>query len=373
MSFETYTTSFDSAIEETARQSLATHDVLEPLDNWKPNVNNNNGLVLTHKTSNRQYELTPHALNQLCVKSRVPTTIAKFLETTKKPNGEILWEPDTKDAEILCDIFNHHIWNGDRFDQEKPYLVRTNNDDNTIRAFLSERYAIVNNVWYLEKIREQFADTEIRAARWRGNADTIYGELIFPETRRQYDDSTYYAGLSIGNSEIGVRNVSLRSFVFREVCSNGLTKSDKEISRKNWKHLGSPKLDEIEKWIATIVARGNDSAFNLIEQSQNMLNMSVPADAMAGVFTQLLSQLKMSQSEQRKAWQFLEKERGVIDEKANSVFGIHSALTRYAQTLDNEAWVRTEESSSKLLDYNQDRVNRLVANAPNIDIEHLVV
>ena len=372
MSLETYTQPFSEAIETTARQSLATHDVLEPLGNWQPDVADNGGLVLTHKTSNRQYRLTNTALNQLCIKSKIPQTIPKFLAPQLNAKGETIFERDSRDTQLVVDILRHHIFNSDRYDQDKPYLVRTNNDDNTIRAFLSEKYAIVNNVWFLEKLQEYIGDTEVLAARWRGDADTIYGELIFPNTRQEYDDSVYYAGLAVGNSEIGTRRAVLDSFIFREVCTNGLTSKSSSANRQSWVHLGSPKLDEIEEWIATVVAMGNDNAVQTIQEMQKMREIGIDKEDMAGVFVQLMQKLKIANREQSKIWQFLDEERGVIGDNAASVFGIHSALTRYAQTLDNSDWVKMEETSSKLLAYDSDKIKKMSVNASKIDIEHLV-
>jgi hypothetical protein len=367
------TISFENAIKATAQASLATHDIAEPLNNWQCTVTDENRLALTHKPSGQPYTLTNWAFSQLCTKSGLSTTLRKHLENPRNIKGDILFERTKQDTEWVRDAFNLHIFHPERFDQEKPYLIRTNTEDNTIRAFLSEKYAVVNNVWMLEKILENLGNREVLATRWRGNADTLYGELIFPEEKQTFNDSDYYPGISIGNSEIGQRRVSLDAFVYRLVCTNGMIERNSIGGRQNWKHLGTPKLKDIERWITSRLETGFDPQMQLIERVQNAISVKIPEIALGAVFSQILSNISIDFNSQKKAWKYIDHERGVSGSDANSLFGIHSAVTRYVQTLPNEEWVKTEENAEKILTYSEDKVSRLIANAANVDISHLAV
>ena len=362
----------DQAIEKTAQASLGTRDITDSIGSWAPEVGEGNQIVLRHKPTDRTYRLTPHAMTQLCLKSGLMTTLPKLLEPKTNVKGEVLYERTKSDADLVRGLFAHHLWNADRFDQEKPYLIRTNNDDGTIRAVLSERYSVVNNVWFLEQIQKHLGGREVQATRWRGDADTLYGELIFPDEVQKLNDSDYFPGLTIGNSEIGIRRVSLESFVYRLICTNGMIGRD-TIANKRWKHLGAPKLDDISGWVESIMSVGHSHTLDMIEGMQKMLDIAIPESAMGGVFTQLGTTLKLRQEEQKGAWQYLDHERAVIDDKANSLFGIHSAYTRYAQTLDNESWSKMELTASELVKYDKPRIDRLIANAHNVDVEFLAV
>jgi len=69
--------SFDDAIQQTALDSLATHDITAPLKEWRPEVSPNNQLVLRNLESDKSYTFTKNALNQLLTKSGLSTTVGK--------------------------------------------------------------------------------------------------------------------------------------------------------------------------------------------------------------------------------------------------------------------------------------------------------
>ncbi len=60
-----------------------------------------------------------------------------------------------------------------------------------------------------------------RLSHWRGDADTLWGNVLIPDTIRQESDSDYGGMVSIGNSEIRERRITSRPSVFRAICFNG--------------------------------------------------------------------------------------------------------------------------------------------------------
>ena len=62
-----------------------------------------------------------------------------------------------------------------RLDPEKKYRLRTYTDG-TCRAFVTDRYAPIDNRWYLEQLKQNLP--EGRLSHWRGDEDTIYGNIL---------------------------------------------------------------------------------------------------------------------------------------------------------------------------------------------------
>ena len=61
-----------------------------------------------------------------------------------------------------------------------------------MRAMLSNKYAIVNNQWMMEVIQEAVPNGML--SHWRGDADTMYGNVLIPDSIREEDDSDYAIG-----------------------------------------------------------------------------------------------------------------------------------------------------------------------------------
>jgi hypothetical protein len=105
--------------------------------------------------------------------------------------GKILYERDEQDGNTLCTIINNAKR---RLKSTKKYLWRTR-QDGTLRAMLTDKYAIVNNEWLLEVWQRLIPGG--RLSHWRGDSDTIYGNILIPDSIREEDDSDYGGFLTL--------------------------------------------------------------------------------------------------------------------------------------------------------------------------------
>lgn len=111
------------------------------------------------------------------------------------------------------------IKNGLRKLEDKNGLIRLRNDG-TVRAFLSEQYAILDNRWFLDVIRSILPEGLV--SHWRSDSgDSVYFNVLIPDSMRQETDSEYGGMLACGNGETGSRKLSTCPSVFRAICRNG--------------------------------------------------------------------------------------------------------------------------------------------------------
>ena len=159
------------------------------------------------------YIPTNHALNQLVSKScngKGTGFVRSLVDNLHNAKDEVKIERDMQDASTVLSIVRNGIR---RVDADTKFKVRCH-DDGSMRAFLSEKYAEVDNRWYLEQVKNIVPGG--RLSHWRGDSDTIFGNVLIPDTIREEDDSDYGGMVSVSNCEIGKRNVkSLRQFFVR--------------------------------------------------------------------------------------------------------------------------------------------------------------
>jgi hypothetical protein len=116
---------------------------------------NTEGQMVLEYLDGREFSFTSHALNQFSLIANVPITFTKVMTNpVVSPNGKVKFERDARDMETLIAVFQNGLR---RNEEDKKYRFRTYTDG-TLRAVLSEQYAIINNVWYLETLAELFRE-----------------------------------------------------------------------------------------------------------------------------------------------------------------------------------------------------------------------
>jgi len=167
---------YDTAMEKIADDQRQIEDLRAPLNDFTPKVNDNGEACLEYKDG-RQFIPTDHALKNIAVAGRTSDWFLRDLRTDKTHTSrdEVIYKRDSGDAELLVHCLNQTLWRKDRFDQEKERLWRTWSDG-SLRAMLSDKYAVVNNQWVMEVIREAVPAGML--SHWRGDADNMYGNVL---------------------------------------------------------------------------------------------------------------------------------------------------------------------------------------------------
>lgn len=302
-------------------------------------IGNDKGFFLK-LNDGREFRPTDHAIEQFSV--RVGVTSSSFLREMRNIEGF-----DVADADTMAYVGNNALR---RIDADKTFRLRTYTDG-TCRAFVTEQYAPVDNRWYLETLAEFIPGG--RFSHWRGDEDTIYGNVLIPDTIMDYgaDDSDYGGMISVGNCEIGTRRISQTPSLFRSICMNGCIWGQTVGEKIRRVHRGNIDLDKLKLEIAQNIQQQVPLLAPGIKQFLATRAMETGKASIKGVVAAVASDYKLSK---REATEFLDQ-YVTLESGERNLFGVINGLTRAGQVFDNKTWVRFDEIAGSLMETNADR------------------
>ena len=341
---------FEQGMKQCALDQAKIQDIRGPLSAWKPGVSEDGKLVLIYQPTGQQFVPTAKALKDFAVGGFTSEWFLSDLTSDKKKtteeNSEVRFKRDRRDAELLVHTLNVTLFAADRVDQDKERLFRTWTDG-TFRAMLSDRYTIINNMWYLETLSRFIPGGLL--SHWRGDADTIFGNVLIPDTIRQESDSEYGGMLSIGNSEIGLRRLASLPSVFRAICMNGCIWEQKQGKAVNRVHRGEVKIDDLASEIASNLQQQIPLLSGGIDRMLGTRALVMGRSASVNVIAQFFNFCKLPKSFAVKFITALHVEKEILGADIRSLFGLQAALTRAGQTVDAETWVKYDTLAGDLM------------------------
>jgi hypothetical protein len=353
-------------IDQLINDARKREDIQCPMGHMGLGLNDAGNIVLEY-IDGREFVPTEHAFKQYATWAGVPHT---FLNAMTRPvvaqNGKVKYERDAQDGETLVKVFQNGLR---RIEKDKEFRFRTYTDG-TLRAVLSDRYAIINNVWYLETLAELFREIggdEPRLSHWKGDADTIYGNVLIPDTCRAENDSDYGGMISISNCEIGIRRLSQFPSIFRAICMNGCIWDQVEGSKVNKVHRGEINLRELR---ADIAANINDQIPLIqagVDKFLALRDMVVAKDVpLSNVFALIAAENAMSFGQGGQAAE-MAKQFVEFESNDKNLFGVINAITRTGQKYDNNDWVRFDMVAGKLMNFTNSQWEGFQARAKAMD------
>ena len=339
---------FDEGMDKLQNQQAVIEDFREPLSAFDTIVTEAGKFALRKKSTGKDYIPTGHALRQMAVAGQTSAWMFEDLSTDKagtKKNEDFKYRRDSSDADMLKSIVDHTLFNGSRFDQKKTRLFRTWKNG-SLRAVLSDKYAIVNNVWYMELLKKLIPGGLL--SHWMGDADSIYGNVLIPDSIRQETDSAYGGMVSIGNSEIGLRRLSNMPSVFRAICMNGCIWEQESGKNVRQVHRGELNLDTLAYTIKSnlnsqipLLNKGIDTL--LSNRSRSFGNCSVDQ-----VLAATAKQFKVTRHNMVGIRKGFDTEVGILGTDAKSAFGLINAITRHGQECEPNEWVAFDQLGGRL-------------------------
>ena len=151
------------------------------------------------------------------------------------------WDKCLKDEpSLLSRNVNTWMWN-----HPSDNLFRTL--DGTGRAFLSNRYEIIDHFEVLQTIMPTFSRfDELNYHDSYITDDRMYMRVTIPEFTKTINskrNDIVELGLMVSNSETGMGSVRIEPLVVRLSCTNGMVVKDRAISRK---HIGKRWDSELD-------------------------------------------------------------------------------------------------------------------------------
>jgi hypothetical protein len=350
-------------LSDDARQR---EDLLCPMKHMGLGLNDAGVMVLEY-VDGREFTFTPHALNQFSLVAGVPITFVNAMtRDVFQPNGKLKYSRDARDAETLIAVFQNGLR---RVDADKSFRFRTYSDG-TLRAVLSEQYAIINNIWYLETLGELFqtiGGDEPRLSHWRGDADTIYGNILIPDTCRAESDSDYGGMISVSNCEIGIRRLSQFPSIFRAICMNGCIWDQVSGSKVNKVHRGTINLNDLKEQIVKNIHEQIPLLSDGVNKFLALRDMKVDKSVLLGnVFALVAKENNMTFGLTGQA-ATLVKTFDEFESNDANLFGVVNTITRVGQMYDAAEWVRFDEIAGKYMNYSESQWDAFQTRAKGLD------
>lgn len=306
-----------------------------------------------------EFAPTEHSLRQMATWCDTPHTLVNFYSRAKlRQNGKVLHNRDERDADLIVRALR---LGQSRQKQEKEMLFRTY-ADGTLRAVLSDRYAIIDNRWYLEVLKA--AIPEGRLSHWKGDADTLWGNVLIPDTLRAESDSDYGGMLSLSNCEIGLRRLAQYPSVFRAICMNGCIWDQNKGTVYTKIHRGEINLDDVRD---AIFANINKQIPLMADHVTRFLNTRTRklTTKVSKLIACIATENQFSQVQAtRVVDEFAQYEKG-----DRNAFGIINAITRAGQAFDNESWFAFDNLAGSLVTMSDDSWANLNNRANAMDDE----
>ena len=267
------------------------------------------------------------------------TSYAHAQMASKLSIPKVYYDRMLKDSPfLLANNVNH--WLEKR--QEETSLIRTLRGQ--MRAFLSNRYRIVDNHDILEMVIPELAEmgSGIEIVSCQVTDEKMYLKVINKNVEAAIAvGDPVQAGFILSNGEIGNSSISVEPFIYRLVCTNGLILKDRK-QRKN--HAG--RVNENADLYASDTLQAIDDAFRLKIRDlvRNAINISTFQEAvtdMQGAKSNLITGNPVKAVEvTAKAIGLSENESGLvlnhlIRSGDLSKFGMLNAVTRTAEDIES--------------------------------------
>ena len=212
-------------INQVEKEEQAKKDFLVETRSMLVGTENSESYITIPTGRSRQsFRLNETARQQLASRLNVPLPFAERLRTE---------EPALYDRTLNTLLH--------RKDEQR--LIRTNEGD-TCRAFLSKNYKIMDHDEFLKTVLPILSINPNLNVQEAFLSDThLQLSITLEESDRHVrpGDAVKY-GVVLLNSEVGLGSLSLSSFIYRLVCSNGLVVPEREGSLRRI-HLGRAMAD----------------------------------------------------------------------------------------------------------------------------------
>jgi hypothetical protein len=231
---------------------------------------------------------------------------------------------------------------------ENDSVIRCFNDD-TVRAILSTKYSPIDNLWLIEVLNKAIPDGLI--SHCRGDSDTIYANILMPDSIRFDNDSDYGGMFSISNCEIGKRALATRPSLFRAICQNGCIWGKHKGIDFRRKHIGLVMNDELAEAIADNLYEQIPVIDSVREAFLKTRHNKIVGVAPLPIIYSVAKEFNLSNKEADQWIVEWQKEEG----GENTQFALINGLTRAGQKFNNDRWVQIDTIAGELVTESWDK------------------
>jgi hypothetical protein len=233
-----------------------------------------------------------------------------------------------------------------RPDSQSIRTVRTLN--NTVRAYLSDRYQIIDNEHILGAVLPVLDEMGLgeSIASCYLDSDKLYLKVINPKVQGEVRlNDVVQSGFVLSNSETGLGSAKIEPLLYRLVCTNGMVLPEYGKRRNHVSRRDNLDTDEAYELYSDETLKHADQVFLM------KIRDLVKAACSETIFNKVLAKLKDSTSETiespKKAVEMMAKTIELNEVESDGVlnhlilsgdftkYGMVNAVTRYAQDPDD--------------------------------------
>jgi hypothetical protein len=362
------TVPLSAGIDKFVDSAKRREDIECKLSDMQPMVNADGRFVLEY-VDGREFVPTQHALCHIFTQlARTPIGFAKWISEDVDVPG-FKYKRDRLDNETLYTVVKNSYR---RIDKNKVYKFRTYNDG-TLRAMFTARYTYINNVWYLETLEKLFKEiggVEPRLSHYdRCTDDTIYGNILIPDSVREDSDGDYGGMISVSNCEIGKRVLSQYPSLFRAICMNGCIWDQAKGNIIKQVHKGEIDYADLTQRIVANIHKQIPLINDAVERFLKTKEMKIGKVSLANVFAQIGLDNKLTPKINRQiVTEFTTHEA----DNAN-MFGVINSITRAGQHKDfnQDIWVDMDNIGGSIMMMNANRWENFLTRANALSKEQI--
>lgn len=349
------TISFDDALDRAGQAESERTDYIAGVNDIAFKVSDTGKFVV--EIAGKQFRPTEHSFPQLSQKCGVlSSSILREMDSDKGS--------DAQDAETMVKIAGNALR---RVKDDAKFFIRTYTDG-TLRAMFSDKYAPINNRWYLETLKEFLPSA--RLSHWKSDEDTLWGNILIPDSMKRVaedEDSDFGCMLSVANCEIGKRRLNLLPSIFRSICLNGNIWGAKEGVAIKRKHMGAIDLGSLKAQIGEGIKQQLPIAAAAIDKFLDTRKLEVKTNV-RDIIAVIAGDAKLSVGEAQRALQAHE----LLESHHNNLFGVVNAITRMGQSYDPARQYDMDILGGQLAQMSVDQWNRINDKSRTINSDDIV-
>jgi hypothetical protein len=177
--------------------------------------------------------------------------------------------------------------------------------------------------------------------------------------------------ISVGNSEIGMRQLSETPSVFRAICMNGCIWDKEEGCTFKVRHTGDIDLNELRLRLRDNLMVQIPLLDSNIDRMLSVRERGVSGISMRNIFAAVSKEFGITKSENVGVLNAYVKESEILNGSAQTAFGVTQSLTRYGQSLDNDGWLRFDRLGGSVVTLSDSKWSALVGRAASYTSDDL--
>ena len=333
---------YEDGFKQLEAGKSETEDLFAKPTEMVPAVNDSGKFGFRY-SDGRFFIPTDHCMSQVGNWSDSGTWLVRALRTdVSDQKGRLKYTRDAQDAETLAYVVKNGFR---RLPQDKRYLFRTRKDG-SLRAMMSDIYAIVDNRWLLETFKELIPGG--RLSHWRGDSDTIWGNILIPDSIREDKDSDYGGLEAIGNSEIGERRLLTRPSIFRAICMNGCIWDCVNGTEIRQVHRGRIDLSMLKLQIKDNLTKQIPLLPQLIDRLLGTRAYGYDGASIDPLIAEVSLEHKLAKKYAAALLAAYQVEVAETPDYAKTLFSVVNSTTRAGQSFDNDEWYKLDEVGGRL-------------------------